>query len=144
MVSVMLAPKYWLLLFILTHCHYGWAEQAIQWQEFDIHYTTLSSRLIPANVAKLHGITRADNRMVTNISIRKQGQPVMASVQGTVTNLLNQQSVLDFTQVLEPNAVYYLANQLVDEKDTLRYAISIQPKASDSTYLLEFVRNYYR
>jgi hypothetical protein len=45
---------------------------------------------------------------------------------------------------LEPNAIYYLANQLVDERDTLRYSISIQPQGSEATYLLEFGRDYYQ
>ena len=148
--SAMLARVKWLLVMLMTMV--GWspcqADQAIQWQGYDIHYTTLSSRLIPADVAKLHGIIRADNRMVTNLSIRKtsktgeKGDPVTASIHGTATNLLNQQSVLDFTEVLEPNAIYYLANQLVDERDTLRYSISIQPQSSEATYLLEFVRDY--
>jgi hypothetical protein len=128
----MLTRSQWLFVLLTVaswnHCQ---ADQPIQWQGYDIHYTTLSSRLIPAEVAKLHGIIRADNRMVTNIH-------------GTVTNLLNQQSVLDFTEVLEPNAIYYLANQLVDERDTLRYSISIQPQGSETTYLLEFGRDYYQ
>ena len=150
--SAMLARVQWLLVMLMTMV--GWspcqADQAIQWQGDDIHYPTLSSRLIPADVAKLHGIIRADNRMVTNLSIRKtsktgeKGDPVTASIHGTATNLLNQQSVLDFTEVLEPNAIYYLANQLVDERDTLRYSISIQPQSSEATYLLEFVRDYYQ
>ena len=148
----MLARVQWLPVMLMTMV--GWnpclADPPIQWQGYDIHYTILSSRLIPAEVAKLHGIIRADNRMVTNLSIRKtsktgeKGDPVTASIHGTATNLLNQQSVLDFTEVLEPNAIYYLANQLVDERDTLRYSISIQPQSSEATYLLEFGRNYYQ
>ena len=152
----MLTRSQWLFVLLTVaswnHCQ---ADQPIQWQGYDIHYTTLSSRLIPAEVAKLHGIIRADNRMVTNIAIRQtsetsdetddeKGEPVTANIHGTVTNLLNQQSVLDFTEVLEPNAIYYLANQLVDERDTLRYSISIQPQSSEATYLLEFGRDYYQ
>jgi len=120
------------------------ADQFIQWHGYDIHYTTLSSRLIPADVAKSHGITRADNRVVTNISIRKNGQPVRAKIRGTATNLLNQQQNLAFTEVMEQDAIYYLANQLVDVRDTLRFAVSILPEGTDEAYELAFVRDYYQ
>jgi hypothetical protein len=66
------------------------ADQFIKWQGYEIHYTTLSSRLIPADVAASHGITRSDNRIVTNVSIRRDGLPIKATIRGTATNLLNK------------------------------------------------------
>ena len=120
------------------------AAQFVSWQGYEIHYTSFSSMLIPAETAALHDIKRAKNRIVTNISLRRDGQPVAASVQGTATNLLNQQSQLAFTEVKEQTAIYYLANQLVSERDTLRLSISIQPDGLDEAYLLEYVRDYYQ
>lgn len=124
------------------------ADQFISWQGYEIHYTTFSSRLIPPEVAAVHQIPRADNRLVTNISVRRDGQPVAAKLHGTVTNLLNQQSILVFTEVLESDAIYYLANQLVDERDTLRYVINITPAGADNSaenaYKLAFTRDFYQ
>ena len=137
-----------LLLLACTGTANARADQFISWQGFEIHYTTFSSRLIPPAVAAVHQIPRADNRLVTNISVRRDGQPVAAKLQGTVTNLLNQQSIMEFTEVLEADAIYYLANQLVDERDTLRYSISIVPAgAADRTedeYKLVFSRDFYQ
>jgi hypothetical protein len=120
------------------------ADQFIQWQGYEIHYTTLSSRLIPADVAASHGITRADNRVVTNISIRRDGQPIRANIRGTATNLLNQRQNLAFTEVMERDAIYYLANQLVDVRDTLRFVLFILPEGASEAYELAFVRDYYQ
>jgi hypothetical protein len=118
------------------------AAETIQWQGFDIHYTTFSSMLIPPEVAASHNIARAKNRIVTNISILKDGEPQTATVTGRNSNLLNQLYTMEFTEVVESSAVYYLANQLIDERDTLRFEISISPHAVDDTYTLEFMRTY--
>jgi hypothetical protein len=120
------------------------ADQFIQWQGYEIHYTTLSSRLIPADVAASHGITRSDNRVVTNISIRKDGLPIRANIRGTATNLLNQRQNLAFTEVMEQDAIYYLANQIVDVRDTLRFVLFILPEGTSEAYELAFVRDFYQ
>ena len=90
------------------------AEQ-VNWQDYVIHYSTFRSTLIPAEVAEAHRITRSDSRIVANITVRKGDLPVPAKVEGTVTNLLNQLQTLDFDEVIEKDAVYYLASQIVDD-----------------------------
>ncbi len=119
------------------------AEQFVQWQGFDIHYNTFSSLLIPAEVAKAHGISRSKSRIITNISIVKNGDPTTAQVTGHSLNLLGQLTNLDFVEVNENTGIYYLANQVVDEKDTLRFSIKIQPAGSEDAFDLKYNRQYY-
>ena len=119
------------------------AEQFVQWQGFDIHYNTFSSLLIPAEVAKAHGISRSKSRIITNISIVKNGDPTTAQVTGHSLNLLGQLTNLDFVEVNENTGIYYLANQIVDEKDTLRFSIKIQPAGSEDAFDLKYNRQYY-
>lgn len=116
--------------------------ETVKWQGYDIHYTTFSSLLIPPEVAAAHDIERAKNRVVTNISILKDGEPQRATVTGHNTNLLNQLYTMEFTEVRETTAVYYLANQLIDERDTLRFVIEITPETVQASYQLEFMRTY--
>lgn len=126
---------------LLVCCNIACAE-TIQWRGYDIHYTTFSSTLIPQEVANAHNIIRSRNRIVTNISIRKDGQPVRAQLEGTNSNLLNQLFTMQFTEVIEETAIYYLANQIIDEKDHLRFQISVQPLDQDETLELRFTRQY--
>ena len=90
-----------------------------RWQNYEIHYTTLNSMLIPSEVAKAHNITRSKSRIVTNITVRKDDTAVAAKIEGTSTNLLNQLFTLDFQEVKEPGAIYYLSNQIIDEQVTI-------------------------
>ncbi|MCB1646058.1 MAG: DUF4426 domain-containing protein [Pseudomonadales bacterium] len=118
------------------------AAQFISCQGFDIHYTTFSSMLIPAQVAAAHNIVRSEQRIVTNISVRKANQPVRAIVSGTATNLLNQMETMQFEEVLEQTAVYYLASQLVDERDRVSYDLLVTPVGATSACQLSFIRDY--
>ena len=119
------------------------AEQTHHWLGYDIHYTTYPSTLIPADVAAVHGIIRSDNRLVTNITVIKQGKPVQLKIDGHAKNLLNQQFKLEFSEITEHSAIYYLANQIISEQDAVSFEITIKPVGETETYLLKFARRYY-
>ena len=114
-----------------------------KWQGFEIHYTTLSSLLIPDQVALAHGIVRSRNQIVTNIAVRKKGQAIRAELSGFSVNLLNQLFEMKFQAIVDSGAVYYLSSQLIDERDTLVLEIDITPDNHPETYHLKFTRQYY-
>lgn len=116
--------------------------ETVNWRGYDIHYTTFSSTLIPQEVAAAHNIVRSEYRIVTNVSIIKDGSPVKAAVTGSNSNLLNQLFTMNFDEVTEKNAIYYLSNQLIDERDTLRFNIKVQPAGEPEAFELKFVRQY--
>ncbi len=130
------------LTFLLCLASANAQAETVRWQGYDIHYTTFSSTLIPAEVAAAHDIERAKNRIVTNISILKDGEPQVARLSGHNANLLNQLYTMSFVEVRESSAIYYLANQLIDERDTLRFVIEIEPETSQESYTLKFMRTY--
>ncbi len=129
-----------ILLFYSATTH---ADQFVSWAGYEIHFATFSSLIIPVDVAQTHGIVRAKNRIVTNISIQQHEHSVKAMVVGTSTNLLGQVMTMDFAEVVEHSAVYYLANQVINERDTIRFHIQVQPEGADMAYNLKFTRQYY-
>ena len=119
------------------------AEQKVQVGEFEIHYTAFPSLLVPADTASLHGLTRAENRLLLNLSVRRAGEPVPARVTGQVVNILNQAQPLTFFEVSEQTVIYYLAEVVNQEKDWLRFTLEIEFSKDHPTYVLEFNRQYY-
>jgi len=119
------------------------AEQRVIRGPYEIHYAAISSTLIPARVAAKHGLVRSENRIITNIAIRTQDKSVAATITGTAENILNQLHPLDFLEVIEQDTIYYLAEQIINEKDFIRYNIRIQPVGSKETYELAFQRQYF-
>ncbi len=117
------------------------ADQFLQADGYEIHYATFPSTIIPADVATAHEIVRAKNRMVTNVAVMQSGKSVRATVSGISTNLLAQKFKLDFKEVMEQDAIYYLANQIVGERDTIAFFITVTPDQGDN-YEIEFRRTY--
>ena len=116
----------------------------VRWQGFEIHYTTFNSTLIPSDVAEAHGIIRSKRRIITNVTIRRQDKAIRARVRGTTRNLLSQLFIMEFEEVSETGAIYYLANQIIDDRDTLMFSIDIKPADQDDTYHLKFTRQYFQ
>ncbi|MEX2326951.1 MAG: DUF4426 domain-containing protein [Pseudomonadales bacterium] len=133
----------YLPVLLLLVCNQSLAER-VRWQDYDIHYTTFTSSLVPAEVAGVHGIVRSDQRIVTNIVILQNGRPIAARIKGSATNLLNQLFDLNFVEVKEQDAIYYLASQIIDQRDTIRFAIDVTPVNSSETYSFKFTRQYYK
>lgn len=135
--------KRWATLVLLTILFPLSAQaEKIEWNEYEIHYASFKSTLIPADVAEAHKIVRSDSRIVINISILKDGEPVAAGLEGSSRNLLGQIASLDFREVVEESAIYYLASQIVDERDTIVFDIGVSPVTSQSTYEFAFTRRY--
>ncbi|MBD3648995.1 MAG: DUF4426 domain-containing protein [Pseudomonadales bacterium] len=132
----------WLPLLLCLMALDALADQA-SWKDYVIHYTTLPSTLIPADVAAAHDIVRADDRIIINITVRRNEAAVAARVTRHVTNLLNQLVAIDFREITEPGAVYYLGSHRVDERETLRFDLDIRPDGEEDSFNLKFLRKFY-
>lgn len=119
------------------------ADQSRQYDDITVFYNSIMSTLIPQEVADIHGIVRAENRALTNISIKQANNPISAQVSGYTTNLLNQTSTLEFVQVQEQTAVYYLASSIVSKNEKLRFNISIQIEGQTEPLQLKFEQSFY-
>ena len=108
---------------------------------YRIHYTVLPSTLIPAEVAKGHGIKRSENTVVVNVSLRRRDEPAVAEISGSVVNLLEQETNLAFEEVKEQDAIYYLATHIAMPTDLLRFVVEVTPAIGDSA-TINFMRRY--
>ncbi|RPG49088.1 MAG: DUF4426 domain-containing protein [Gammaproteobacteria bacterium TMED1] len=119
------------------------SQQTENWKDYEIHFAVIPSVFVSKEVAKAHGIIRARGRMITNIAITKRGTPIRARVKGTASNLLKQHITLQFLEIIENQTVYYIANNILDEKDNINYKITIKPEDESEPYELLFTRQYY-
>ena len=81
--------------------------------DLDVHYIALNSTLIPADIAKNYDITRSKINALINISVldnTKDGKPAKhVGISGVAKNLLGHTKDLEFVEVVEGDAIYYLA-----------------------------------
>ena len=102
------------------------AERKQTFGELDVHYSTFNSSFLQPDIAAAVGLTRSKTIGVLNIAALKDGKGQPAKVSGSVKNLLGQTSPLQFKQVLESGAVYYLAEFPLRQREVLTFSIQVQ------------------
>jgi hypothetical protein len=127
-----------LLLSAVAH-----AEQMQQLGNWEVHYVLIPTTFLNKDVAASYQIDRGRDRALVNISVLdEQGNPVIAAVTGRVTNLLGQVQSLDFEEVIEGTAVYYLAEVRHTDREVLRFEVDIVPP-DDLKQQLKFQQKVY-
>ncbi|EWH12219.1 hypothetical protein DS2_00820 [Catenovulum agarivorans DS-2] len=103
------------------------------WQ---IHHIAFPSTFIQAETAKAIGLDRRGNYGLLNISIldlANNKAPLKLKVTGYAQNLVGHRKDLEFKEVDEGNAVYYLAQVRHANEETFRFYITIKdPKTGHS------------
>lgn len=124
------------------------ADQSESFGDYTVHYSAFSTDVLSVDIAKLYKIKRSKNRALVNISILKKvmgtsGTPVKARINGNATNLTQQLRKLDFQELNEDTAVYYLAVVKISNDETLDFKLNIQPEGENESYELNFQQDFY-
>lgn len=102
------------------------AEQKQSYGDLDVHYSAFNSGFLQPDVAAATGLVRSKTQGVVNVAVLKAGTASNAKVSGSVKNLLGQSTALNFKEVKEGQAIYYLAQFPFEQRETLRFTLSVQ------------------
>ncbi|MDT8399886.1 MAG: DUF4426 domain-containing protein [Pseudomonadales bacterium] len=124
------------------------AEQAQDFGAYTVHYIAVNSTFLDPEIARQYGITRSERRGFVNISVLKNsadgnGPAVSAHIEGLKKNLLQQAQPLNFTEIREAQAIYYLGEFDFSNAETLRFELQIQPEARGPVYPLTWTTRLY-
>ena len=113
-----------------------------------MHYNAFRSDTISPEVAKQYGLARANNRVLINIALLKKvlnttGKPTAAKVTGHASNLTGQLKQLEFKEITEGNAIYYLAETKISDGEFLKFELKIQPEGEESPARLKFDKRFF-
>ncbi|KGJ96261.1 DUF4426 domain-containing protein [Colwellia psychrerythraea] len=115
-----------LSLFVMTSAS---AENMKKLGSMNVHYMAIGSTFFTPEIAKVYGITRSRYNGLINISVldnSQQDNPAKTvSITGKAKNNLGQFKELDFKEVKEGNAIYYLAQVSYNNEETLHFDIMI-------------------
>ena len=118
------------------------AEQKQVFGDYELHYIVVPTTFLQPQVAAKYDITRSRNRALLNVSVLKNGSPVATQLTAQAKNLLSQVSQLEFTEIREGPAIYYLA--LIRHSDEAVHQITINAIFDDdSTGQVEFQQRLY-
>lgn len=114
--------------------------------EYRVVFSAFNSSFVQPEIATRHNITRGRNRGLVNIALI-EGDAITgraAMVEGTVTDLMSRQRVLEFFEVREGDAVYYLAPFSFSHQDPLTFRVNVQTEADGTVMPVSFQRTFYR
>lgn len=126
----------------------SYAESSREFGDYVIHYNAFRSDTISPEVAKQYGLARANNRILINIAVLKKvmnttGKPTSSKVTGHASNLTGQLKQLEFKEITEGNAIYYLAETKISDGEFLKFDIKIIPEGETRAARLRFDKRFF-
>lgn len=122
------------------------AEQMKLFDDIEVHYSVVPTSMVPPEVASTYSITRGPNRMLLNISIQKRtGKYTTAAQPGIVSGTrhdLIKPYPIEFREVREQEAIYYLADFPIINEEIMRFKISVELE-SGKVLDLKFQKTLY-
>ncbi|MGK0500665.1 MAG: hypothetical protein ACJAYG_002318 [Oceanicoccus sp.] len=123
------------------------AESTKTFGDYDVHYNVLNATFISSEVAKAYGIVRGKNRALINVAVRErlpkgQTKAVKANITGSSSDLIHS-AALEFQEIVEQQAVYYIAELKFNNKELRTFTINIQADPAVAPYTLKFSKTLY-
>lgn len=111
---------------------------------YQVHFSAFESTFLSPKVAKQYQITRSRFQAVLNVSVldtRKGNAPTQIKLKGEAKNLLGHNIELNFKEVKEEKAVYYLEQLKYTNEETFRFYLELE--TPDGTYPVQFMKKFY-
>lgn len=139
---------YFSLIFLISPCY---AQQSPEFKtesifdKYRVRHIVFNSTFVQPDVAKIHNIKRSKYESLLNVSLSKVSEDgsLPAAISGTVTNLMQQQKTLDFKEINEENATYYLAPIRIGNEELLRFSLKVIPEAGGDPLNVTFTQMVY-
>jgi hypothetical protein len=126
----------------------SYAENSMEFGDYVVHYNAFRSDMISPEVAKQYGLARANNRILINIAVLKKvmnttGKPTSSEITGHASNLTGQLKQLEFKEITEGTAIYYLAETKISDGEFLKFNIKITPEGEERAARLNFNKRFF-
>ena len=117
---------------------------------YELLYSLVPSTFLSDSVAASYGITRANNRALINVSLREklsgdaadESREQSARISGSYSDLI-QKKPLEFREVREQGAIYYIAEFRHGDRETLRFDLAVTPANGSAEQRVSFTRTLY-
>lgn len=126
----------------------SFAEKSINFGDYTVHFNAFRSDSLTPEIAKAYSLTRRNNRMVVNITVLKRVAesktlPTKANVTGFASNLTGQVKNLEFREIHDGDAIYYLAQAQISNRETLKFDIKAVPEGETISAKVKFKQQFF-
>lgn len=113
--------------------------------DFVVHFSAQSTDQLPPEIARAYNIVRSKNRAMLNVSILREADnvPVPAAVAVKTVNLTGQLKNVTMRRIDEQDAIYYIGETSVANRETLIFDITVTPEGAGTAAEVRFKREFY-
>ena len=113
--------------------------------DYTVHFSALSTDQLPPDIARAYNILRSKNRAMLNVSIIRKSdeKPVSATVAVKTVNLTGQLKNVTMRRIDEQEAIYYIGETAVANRETLVFDITVTPEGASRSSEVRFKRQFY-
>ncbi len=110
-----------------------------------IHFSAQTTDQLQPEIARAYDIVRSKNRAMLNVSVLRasDSQSVTADVTVKTVNLTGQAKNITMRRINEQEAIYYIGEVPIANRETLIFDISVTPEGEDSSSMVRFKRQFY-
>jgi len=141
-----LARRSALLIVLLFGSGAALAQQSARFGPYELHYSVVNTTFLLPEVAAAYGIVRGRDRAILTLAVRAQldgGSETRATLlQGRTWDLIQTQA-LDFMEIREGQAVYYVADFKFINEEWRFFEVDFRPEGADQTYTFQFKHQLY-
>lgn len=120
-------------------------------QDFDsytIHYIAVGTTFLTPEIAQQYNIVRSNRRAFLNVAVIRNNPdgsttPVAATVTGGKSNLLQQSGDIEFAEIHEGEAIYYIGQFDFSNAEIIRLTVNVQPEMTGAVREIEWSTQLY-
>ncbi|MCP3868954.1 MAG: DUF4426 domain-containing protein [Gammaproteobacteria bacterium] len=127
-----------LLVALLLLPLFASAENSTRAPGYTVHHNAIPTAMLTPAIASSYSIIRSKYRGLLNVSIIRTlegttGQPVKGQVKVVATNLLDQSRTIAMREIKEEEAIYYIGEFPIINRETLTFRMEVIPEGTDNT-----------
>lgn len=122
------------------------ADNSKEYADHIVYVNAFPTDSLPSEMTKQYGLKRSKNYALVNVSVMEKGTGtptgVKSKVTGVLKNLMGQSQKLEFREIQEGQAVYYIAQVGVQSREVVNFLIEIKPESNQETYEIKFSKKF--
>ena len=110
-----------------------------------VHFSALTTDQLPAEVARAYSIVRSPESAMLTVSVilEEDNSSVPADVDVKVVNLTGQLKNVSMRRINEQEAIYYIGETSVANRETLIFDITVTPEGVQGPSEIRFKREFF-
>lgn len=140
------AARIVLLLALLCGSRTAGAQQSEMFGPYELHYSVVNTTFLSPEIAASYGIVRGEQRAILTLAVREHGADGSATrpmqIKGRTWDLIQTQP-LEFQQIREGQAVYYVAEFRFINEEWRFFEVDFRPEGAQQTHTFKFKHQLY-